>query len=89
VQLLVQAQLHAICMAAMMGQSLRNGGFYGGGWMLAMQVQNRDEFAHTTAIRPLGWEVSQQLLLDGRPGRAPLAERLGVVESPRSLLQKW
>jgi hypothetical protein len=89
VQFLVQAQAHAICMAAMMGQGLRNGRFYRCGWMLAVQVQDRDEFAHTATIRPLGLEVRQQLFIDWRPGRAPLAEWFGVMKGSRSLLQKW
>lgn len=70
---------------AAMGQGGGNGLRQRGLAVVAMQIEDVDEFPHPTPVRPLPAQMVQQFIVNRRPRLSPAAQRFGMVDGPGPL----
>jgi hypothetical protein len=56
--------------------------------IVPMQLQHPNKLAHALTFRLTVLQLGQQLLVDCRPGRPPLADGLGVVKRAGPLFKQ-
>jgi hypothetical protein len=76
---LAQAEFDTIGMGTVEGQRLLYSLLDQLGRMTAMQIEDSDELTDPAAIGPRCLQMLQQLLVDERPARTPLADRFGIL----------
>lgn len=85
----LEAEAHAIGVDTAEGERLVNGLANQGRWVLLMQLEDGDNLAHATAVRPLLAEAAQHAGVARGPVGFPALDGLGVVEGARTVGEQW
>lgn len=85
---LAQAQGNTVRMGATVLQRLLHRLLNHRHRVLTAQLQDGDELPHATTVRPLLFQITQELLEDRWPGFTPTTDRLGMLKGAGALLQR-